>query len=116
MSEIAQRANKGKVQWSLAYWPAVEEMVRVLEYGASKYSADNWKQGQNREELLESMQRHVLALMKGEEEDSDPKAIPTHHIGHIMCNCMFYFYHLTNDTFTSERRSPYGEAFKQAKQ
>ena len=38
-------------------------MVRGLEYGAKKYAPRNWTKGFPREKLLESMMRHMIALM-----------------------------------------------------
>ena len=64
-------------------------MVRVLMYGADKYAVDNWKKGLDKREILDSLQRHVAALIDGQEVDPESGE---HHIGHIMCNCMFYSY------------------------
>lgn len=66
-------------------------MVRVLMFGAEKYASDNWKKGMNKREILESLQRHLASLIDGENCDSESQL---HHIGHIMCNAMFYSYYL----------------------
>jgi len=63
------------------------------------YTANNWKKGFKRSELMECMQRHVACLFKDEEIDPESKF---HHIGHIMCNCMMYFYHHINNSFLPE--------------
>lgn len=109
--KLAIRRNEGKVQWSLVPMWTLHTMIRALEFGAYNYAPDNWKKGQNREEILESIQRHLTALFDGEELDPDIKKHPTHHIGHIMCNCVFYIWHMTKGTF-SERRTPLGAHFK----
>jgi len=88
-TEKALRYNEGKPKYSLIDYKSLEPMVRVLEYGAEKYSADNWKKGLNKDELIDSMLRHLHKLSDGEEIDEESKL---HHIGHIMCNCMFYAY------------------------
>ena len=88
--------NDGKPKWSLVYYPAIEDMIRVLEFGCKKYDKNNWKKPMNREEILESIQRHLAKLFEGEEIDSESLE---HHISHIMARCMFYFYHSKNDTF-----------------
>jgi hypothetical protein len=85
----ALRYNSGKLQWSLVDFDALEDMVKVLEFGAKKYSADNWKKGLNTNEITESMMRHLFAYLRG--EDIDPESgLP--HTGHIMCNAMFLSY------------------------
>jgi len=87
--EKALRYNQGKPKWSLVHFKSLEPMVKVLMYGADKYAPDNWKKGLNEKEILDSMQRHLAALIDGQVIDEESKL---HHIGHIMCNCMFYSY------------------------
>lgn len=83
------RYNQGKRKWSLVDYKSLEPMIEVLEFGAKKYSPDNWKKGLDRKEILESMQRHLAALMDGQNNDPET-GLP--HMGHIMCNAMFYSY------------------------
>jgi hypothetical protein len=85
------RYNSNKVKWSLMHYKSMEPMIRVLEKGAIKYAPDNWKKGLSRKETLESLQRHLAALMDGETHDPETNEL---HIGHIMCNCMIYSYFL----------------------
>lgn len=84
------RYNQGKSRWSLVHFRSLDPMVRVLMYGADKYAADNWKKGLDKKEILDSMQRHLGELIDGQETDEESQ-LP--HIGHILCNCMFYQYH-----------------------
>lgn len=100
----ALRFNEGKLRWNLVWWPAIAVMGWVLEMGVIKYTFDNWKKGLNREEILESMQRHLIALFEGQEDDPESKI---HHMGHIMCNAMFYLYHHTHKSFTKQRNNPF---------
>lgn len=89
-TDTAMRFNLGKTKWSLMHYESMIPMMQVLEFGASKYAPHNWKKSMNAEEILESMQRHLAALMDGETHDKESQL---HHIGHIMCNAMFYSYH-----------------------
>jgi hypothetical protein len=89
------RFNAGKLRWSLVHYQSLEPLVKVLMFGAQKYADHNWKKGLPPVEVLESMQRHLAALMDGETQDSE-SGLP--HIGHIMCNAMFYSY------FTNEKQ------------
>jgi hypothetical protein len=86
MTEKGNRLNQGKPQWSLVDFPSLEGMVRVLEFGAKKYSRSNWKKGLPTTEICESMLRHTFAYLQG--EDNDPES-GISHIGHIQCNAMF---------------------------
>lgn len=106
MADQARRDNQGKLRWSLVDWNSMEEMVKVLEAGAKHYGVENWKKGLNREEILESIQRHTIALFNKEEIDTDPRFL-THHAGNIMCNAMFYLFHHRNKSFTDKRNNPF---------
>ena len=86
----SDRFNEGKPKWSLVHFKSMEPLVRVLEYGAKKYSSDNWKVGLDKKEILESLSRHLFALMDGEELD---KESGLSHIGHIQANALFWEYH-----------------------
>jgi len=93
------RYNEGKRKWSLVHFKSLEPMIEVLEFGAKKYSPDNWKKGFPKKEVLESMQRHLAKLFDGEEIDQESGL---HHIGHIMCNAMFYSYMNDKDKPTNK--------------
>lgn len=93
MVERGDRFNDSKPQWGLIDFNSLEEMVRVLEYGATKYSKDNWKKGLPTIEICESMLRHIFAYLNGEDND---KESGISHIGHIMCNAMFLNYMMKN--------------------
>jgi hypothetical protein len=86
----ALRYNTGKPKWSLVHMHSLVPMIRVLEYGALKYAPFNWQKPMKRDEVLDSMQRHLAALIDGKELDDESGL---NHIGHIMANAMFYSYH-----------------------
>ena len=89
--EKSDRFNSGKPKWSLVHFKSLEPMIKVLEFGAIKYAPENWKKGLDPIEILESMQRHLAALMDGEMNDKE-SGLP--HMGHIQANAMFYNYHI----------------------
>lgn len=89
MTEQALRYNDGKCSWGLVDFQSLEDMVKVLEFGAKKYDAHNWKKGMPIVEVMESMLRHSFAFLNG--EDNDPES-GLSHLGHIQCNAMFLAY------------------------
>ena len=97
----ADRFNEGKMAWELVDFKALEPMVEVLMFGASKYSKDNWKKGQAITELLGSLFRHIIAFQKGEDLDEESGKS---HIGHAMCNLMFIQYVLDNHKHFDDRK------------
>lgn len=99
LTKQALRYNEWKPEWHLVHFPSLEPLVKVLEFGAKKYSTpeqsgvDNWKKPMDKKQILDSMIRHLVRLMEDEELDSESN-LP--HIGHIMANAMFYSYHSNN--------------------
>ena len=85
----ADRFNEGKLKWALVDFDSLEEMVKVLEFGAKKYGSDNWKKGLNTTEIVESLLRHITAYLNCEDTDKESGML---HVGHIMCNAMFLSY------------------------
>lgn len=92
MSKTARRYNTGKPKYSLLSLKEFEPGVRVLEYGANKYTTekesgrDNWKKGLPITEILDSMMRHISELQAGNFIDSESGLS---HIGHIQANALF---------------------------
>jgi hypothetical protein len=87
-NKIIGRFNEGKLQWTLEDPKSMAPMIRVLMYGAEKYDRDNWKKACPKKlDLLDSLERHSKALIAGEAVDPE-SGLP--HIGHLMCNAMFY--------------------------
>jgi len=91
----ALRYNGGKPDYTLIDYASLEPLVRVLEFGANKYSRNNWRKGWDKENILASLQRHVGELIdavnNGDKELD--KETQLHQIGHILANAMFYSYH-----------------------
>lgn len=86
MKDKALRYNTGKSQYSLLALDCLEPCVRVLEFGAKKYARNNWRKGMPQTQILDSLMRHITALLSGELIDPE-SGLP--HIGHIQCNAMF---------------------------
>lgn len=86
----ADRFNEGKTQWGLIHFGSLTPMVKVLEFGAKKYSPDNWKNQMDKTKILESSMRHLAALIDGEILDPE-SGLP--HAAHIQCNMMFFNFH-----------------------
>jgi hypothetical protein len=76
-----------KLRWSLLPLDAVEEVVKVLEYGAQKYAPDNWmKVPGARERYWDAAMRHLVAWKKDGCLDDETKLS---HLAHATC-CMLY--------------------------
>ena len=84
--EQALRCNGGKPKLSMVDLQSLYPCAQVLEFGAIKYSRDNWKKGLPLTEILDSLMRHISALQNGELNDPESGLS---HIGHIQCNALF---------------------------
>lgn len=97
--KIIARFNAGKLEWSLMDFESMKPMIEVLMYGAQKYDADNWKKAcPTKASLLNSLERHFIELKeqlyseKNEQGHCIDSESHLRHIGHLMCNAMFYAY------------------------
>jgi hypothetical protein len=88
----AVKYDSGKTDWSLMPFEAVEEINKVLEFGARKYAAHNWTQGDGFRytRVLSSLFRHLFAWSRG--EDLDPES-GLSHLAHAGCNVIFLIYY-----------------------
>lgn len=77
-----------KPDYSLIPPYALEETVKVLTYGAVKYSRDNWRLLDDaKTRYFAAAQRHMWALQKGETHDPESGL---HHAAHAACCMLFY--------------------------
>lgn len=88
--------DKEKLKWHLVVWEFVEAGVRVLMFGAKKYSTDNWQRvPDRRQRYSDAGTRHWVAYIKG--EVTDPETGES-HLAHMFCCLMFLFWmDLTGD-------------------
>jgi hypothetical protein len=75
-----------KAQLHLLSVDAMEEIGKVLTFGAKKYDAHNWRKGFIWSRILSSLLRHIFAWMRG--EDKDPET-GLSHLAHAGCCIMF---------------------------
>jgi hypothetical protein len=79
---------KNKLKYSLLPLDTLEEVIRVLEYGAKKYEAQNWRYVNPRAEIyFEAMMRHAVArYYRGEHNDPESGLL---HTAHMATNALF---------------------------
>lgn len=82
-----RKDDAGKARFDLLPVSALEEIVRVLNFGAARYDDDNWQKVPNLEaRYYAALQRHLTAWRKGELEDED-SGLP--HLAHAGCCLLF---------------------------
>lgn len=87
--------DKDKPKWNLLPWDELEDVVKVLTFGAKKYAPDNWKfvdDANNR--YMDAAMRHVVAHQQGEQRDAESEES---HIAHAICCLLFMLWHDKHD-------------------
>jgi len=88
--------DDGKLRFDLLPMKPVIEMVKVLTYGADKYSDENWRKVEPlRARYFAAALRHIIAWWEGEELDNESN-LP--HLAHAMCCIVFLMEGLNNDS------------------
>jgi hypothetical protein len=83
---IGRKDDGGKVNLSLLPFESLIEIGKVLDFGAKKYAAHNWRGGMKWSRLLSAMLRHTFAFIRG--EDKDPET-GLSHMAHAGCCVLF---------------------------
>ena len=79
--------DSDKLDYTLVPWAAMEEIVKVLDFGAKKYARDNWKHVQDAEQrYMAAAFRHMTAYAKGQAYDPETGAS---HLAHLGCCVLF---------------------------
>jgi len=98
--EIGLKFDTDKPDYSLTPWAALEEVVKVLTYGAKKYSRDNWQHVTPfKERYLAAALRHIVAYARG--ETIDPES-GLHHLAHAATSLCY----LTEKDMAKAHESP----------
>lgn len=74
-----------KPDYSLVPFGALDEVVKVLTYGAKKYDRFNWEKVE-RHRYEAATLRHISAYMQGEKYDPETGI---NHLAHAICSLMF---------------------------
>ncbi len=87
MADKGMKHDQGKTMYSLVPPDALNEIARVLTFGAEKYGPNNWKTIDDlQRRYYDALQRHLYAYQKGETLDSESGL---HHLAHAGC-CLFF--------------------------
>jgi hypothetical protein len=84
--EEGLRFNSGKARHDLVPAFAQDQYAKVLTKGAEKYAERNWEKGMKWSKVLASLKRHIAAIERGEDFDSETGLL---HAAHVMCNAAF---------------------------
>ena len=84
---VGMKHDSGKLDYTLVPWDGLEDVIRVLEFGANKYSRDNWRKVENADaRYMAAAFRHLVAHQGGEVNDPESN-LP--HLAHAGCCILF---------------------------
>lgn len=87
MSEEGRKDDSGKPRWDLLPMHALEDVARVLEFGACKYAPDDWRKVEGwRWRYARAGFGHLAAFVRGERLDAE-SGLP--HLAHATCCVLF---------------------------
>jgi len=84
----------GKARYDLVSPAALDDLVKVLTFGASKYGDYDWQKGLSYSRVFAAVQRHLWAWWNSEEDD---KESGLSHLAHAQCRIHFLQYYVKNN-------------------
>lgn len=84
---VGRKFDAGKLDYTLLPFEAVDEIVKVLMFGAQKYDRDNWRHVEDAmQRYTAAAFRHLTAYNKGEATDPETGIS---HLAHVGCCILF---------------------------
>ena len=93
--------DSGKPDLSMISYELLEEVARVREFGAKKYSRNNWKNGFKVTRSLAATLRHIYLFLSGETHDPESGLS---HLGHAVCGLEHAIYDMKNHPENDDRK------------
>ena len=85
------KKDEGKPRWELLPFDALEEVARVMTFGAKKYEARNWERGISYGRVIGAAYRHLKTFMMAKitgQSVIDPET-NCHHLAEAPCEILF---------------------------
>lgn len=90
------KEDLGKLEWTQVPFEALEGMVRVLMFGAKKYTKYNWRKGMTWSRPFEALLRHLFKWWAGEIIDEETGCSP---LDHALCELLFLKYYEMHEQY-----------------
>jgi hypothetical protein len=86
IQESFVKHDQGKPRMDLIFWPAIEDLAKVLTHGTKEYDDNNWHKCTSVMRYFAAAMRHLVKWWAGQDNDKD-SGLP--HLSHAMCDIMF---------------------------
>lgn len=98
-----RKDDSGKIPLNLLSTEALLRIGEVLQFGAKKYAAHNWRKGLAYSRVVDAALRHLLSWNAG--EDRDPES-GLNHLAHAATCLMFLLEYLKTHPELDDRWKP----------
>lgn len=78
-----KKNDQKKLKWNLSPIEALEEVVKVLEFGAERYGAKNWLENSSEVQwsrYMNALERHFVKFKKGQDYDEESNLLELAHL------------------------------------
>ena len=107
--EEAKRFSDGKIRMDLVPPILLEEVAKIMGFGADKYGAYNYLKGMKWSKCIASLKRHLNEFEKGVDYDNESKEL---HISHVIVNALFLLQYYKEAPQFDDRQHWYKKPFK----
>lgn len=100
----ALRYNKNKLTWHNFPFFLLRPLIKVADYGATKYETYNFMKGAPISQYMDCIKRHIDAFEDPEQSDIDESG--ANHLAHVAWNALVAVYMLKHRTEFDDRWKP----------
>ena len=100
---VGIKFDDNKLRMDLMPIRPIEDIARVLTFGAKKYADRNWEKGFDYSRTYGALQRHLHSWFKGEENDPQTGLS---HLAHAGC-CLMFLLEFTHSGAGNDDRVKY---------
>lgn len=87
VEKIGRKFDADKTRWDLVPMEVIEEIAKVLTFGAKKYEPNNWQHVPDfKNRYFASLMRHLVAHRSGITKDEESGMS---HLSHALCCLVF---------------------------
>lgn len=82
--------DQEKLPYDLLPMDIIDDIVRVQQYGAKKYSPNSWQHVKNgKKRYIAAALRHISQFQQGEYLDNEPGGSGLPHLTHALCSLIY---------------------------